>query len=110
MPRKLERQALVHHLKVFNRNTKALLGYLQNIHAEGVGLFCPRPVKSDTAFTLEISLPGEVAGHDRIVFEANCRWCHWDASLNLFAAGFQIQRIEAEDQKRIAETIAAFRS
>ena len=105
MARKLERQTLVYHLRVMNRNTHRLVGYLENITTRGVLLFSPTSVRPDKVFPLEILLPAEMDGNDRIAFDATSVWCLKDVKIDLYAAGFRIHRIGRRDAKQIARAI-----
>jgi hypothetical protein len=110
MPRRLERKALIHHLKVVNRNTRRLFGYLGNATTEGVLLLCPRAVRADVDYSLEMMLPCDVDGSALITFTANNVWCRKDDQLRMFAAGFRISRMGSRDRQRMVKTIATFES
>jgi hypothetical protein len=109
MKRKIERTPLVYHLKVMNKTTDRLFGYLGNITTQGVLLFCPKTVALDTVFALEMTLPVPVNGVEQIPFNATSVWCQRDEKLGMYAAGFRIEELDITRHKLIADTISRLR-
>ena len=110
MPRKLERTPLIYHLKVLNRTTDNIFGYLGNLTTEGALLFCPEAVALNTLFALDLRLPFPVDGSAQIPFNATGVWCRRDERLGMYAAGFRIESTDPGGSRLIADTIAALGS
>jgi hypothetical protein len=103
--RRLRRVNLIHHLRVLNRKTGELLGYLGDITAEGLLLFCPASLSKNEVLPLEIVLPDGEDGSRGIELDARSVWRVKDAQLGLHVTGLKIARISGEDSTLIADTI-----
>ena len=107
MPRKLERTPLIYHLRVLNKDTGKIFGYLGNITTDGILLFCPKAVKLNVTFSLDLRLPVAINGETQIPVKATSVWCQHDEKLGMYVAGFRSESTVPSGPSLIADTIAA---
>ena len=91
--RKLKRRHLIYYLRVFDRNTDALVGHLVDIASEGILLISERSVETDQIFQLKMVLPAEILGKEQLHFDARCVRCQKDINPDFFNIGFQLQKV-----------------
>jgi hypothetical protein len=91
--RKLKRRHLIHYLKVFDRNTDALMGHLVNITSEGILLISERFIEPNQIFQLKMVLPAKILGKDQLHFDAKSVRCQKDINPDFYNIGFQIQKV-----------------
>jgi len=103
--RKSKRVKSPYYLKAIDSNTNRLIGHLADISTGGMMLIRKRPINTDAAFKLKISLPIAVKASKEITFDANCRWCMKSVDSNSYDTGFQLQNVSHEDAKVIKEFI-----
>ena len=105
-----DRRPLVYHLKVIERDTGRVVGYLGNLTARGLLLFSERQASLNRMTAMEMLLPVAVGGADRIAFEAAGVWSAPNAVPGLYSTGFRIGHISRENSHLIGETIDRFGS
>lgn len=92
--RRIERQQLPYHLKLFNSHTERLMGYLGNVSEEGFMLISELPLIVGADFSVELRIPGRDAGGDNcmvpIRLDATCQWCREDANPRHYDSGFKV--------------------
>jgi hypothetical protein len=92
--RKLTRLKLLYHLRVFDRDNFRLLGYLADIHTEGMSLISENLPEVDKTHSIRIILPEDFNGQDEIHFSAKLLWRSPYINPLFYQAGFKIQQIE----------------
>jgi hypothetical protein len=92
--RKLTRLKLLYHLRVFDRDTFRLLGYLADIHTEGMSLISEKLPEVDKTHSIRIMLPEKINDQDEIHFSARLLWRSPFINPLFYQAGFKIQHIE----------------
>ncbi|MEA2008582.1 MAG: PilZ domain-containing protein [Chloroflexota bacterium] len=95
--RKLERRHIMFYSRVFNRKTGRLLGHLENITPEGAMIISEEPLRTDYAYSLSISLPGDIYPKQALNFEAQSIWCKPDIDPNFYNTGLQLLDLSEED-------------
>lgn len=103
--RMLKRRHLVFYMRVFDRNTNELLGYLVDITPEGIMLMSEEPIETDTVFQLRMIFPVEVSGRKQLDFEAESVWCEKDV---FYDTGFQLLDVSQEQIEIIKYLIGRF--
>jgi len=75
--RNLVRSELIYYLKVTDRQTGLELGRLGDIHAEGMLVFTPKPLITQTVYRLFLELPKNMAkevGYTELPIQAEALW------------------------------------
>jgi hypothetical protein len=101
--RKLTRLKLLYHLRVFDRETFRLLGYLVDIHTEGMSLISEKLPEVDKTHSIRIMLPEKIDDQNEIHFTARLLWRSPFINPLFYQAGFKIQHIE----KRYVQSLKA---
>ena len=83
------RRHLIFYLRVFNDETGELIGYLGDIHTDGIMVMSETPIKADQDFTLCVKLHTELSDQESLKFKARSRWCKNDVNPTLYDTGFQ---------------------
>ena len=91
--RKLTRLKLLYYLRVFDRDNFKLLGFLGDIHTQGMMLISEKPQDINMVHKIRIALPDVIEGKDEIHFTAKSLWSKPYVNPLFFQSGFQIQRI-----------------
>lgn len=99
--RTVERRRLVFYLRLFDLESKDILGHLTDISTAGLMLVSVRPIKKDAVRDVRLILPKEVAGRTELLLKIKCIWCRPDPIPNFHIAGFQFVEIDLEQKKLI---------
>lgn len=91
--RKLKRRHLIYYLRVFDRNTDALIGHLVDITPDGILLISEHSIEINQIFQLKMVLPAEILGKEEIHFDAKSVRCQKDINPDFFNIGFQLQKV-----------------
>jgi len=105
--RKLERKHLVFYLRVFEKESAKLLGYVVDITPQGMMLISENPVEKDSEYTLTMDI-GDDTEKQSLEFKAVCKWCKVDVNPKFYAIGFHIYDISPEIVKEIEMLISDF--
>lgn len=103
--RKTKRTDLVYYLEVFEEETKNLIGRLINITTEGLMLESHEPIETKKAFRLSMDLPGNLFRKPKIRLEARSIWCRKDSQRQQYRAGFQLQNLDPQIERKINRLI-----
>lgn len=101
--RKVARRHLIYYLRVFDRDSKVLLGNLVDISTRGIMLVSDQPLEVGKHYDLRMYLPESVEGSREVEFSAESRWCQNDANPDFYDTGFELvdpapQFLEAVDR------------
>ena len=99
--RTVERRRLVFYLRVFDQDSKDIIGHLTDISTAGLMLVSERPIDSDAVFNVRVILPKEVSGRSELQLKVQCIWCRPDTIAPFHVAGFQFVEIDLEKKKLI---------
>ncbi len=104
--RRIKRRHLFYHLRVFERGTERLLGYLVDITPEGIMLISDQPIAADTIYPLRMILPAEILGRREMDFDARSVWCRSDEdSTDFFNVGFRLLDVPWEEKMVIEQLV-----
>lgn len=103
--RALKRRHLVFYLRVFDRNTNQLIGYLVDITPEGIMVMSENPIETDTTYQLRMVFPIEILGRKELNFDATSIWCKKDV---FYDAGFELVDTSREQVGVIKHLIDRF--
>jgi len=106
--RRTTRRHLVFYSRVFDGMSSRVLGHLMDISSEGLMLLSDGPVEVNEEYRLRMRLPKKVSGSDEIVFGAVSRWCRQDENPDFYVIGFQIQDMNDETRRSVADLIEEF--
>ena len=72
--RKLKRRHLIYYLRVYEDKSKTPLGYMADIHSQGIMLISDNPIKTNKLFKLRMELPQQIGTKAQIEFTARSLW------------------------------------
>ena len=99
--RTVERRRLVFYLRVFDQDSRQIIGHLTDISTAGIMLVSKRKIKKDTVYNARLILPKEVSGRTELQLKISCIWCRPDPIPEFHVAGFQFVEIDLEQKKLI---------
>ncbi len=102
--RTVERRHLVFYLRVFDLDTRQVLGHLTDISTAGLMLVSERKIDIGTHCNAKLILPKEVLGRTELQLKIKCCWCKPDAIPEFHIAGFQFDEIDL-DQKKLIDAL-----
>ncbi len=100
-----KRRQLIYYMKVLERDTSALIGYLVDLTPEGLLLMCETRVDPGGKYNLKIQMKKEAGDNDYLTVSAKCKWCHKEMYADFFDAGFEMTNISGDEQKKIEQII-----
>lgn len=96
--RSRERHPISGVVNVLDTNRGLNLGSLANIHEEGLMIIGPDVVRVDHLYQVELQLPCQINGRDRIPLGIDCLWVRLSENARHYWSGFQV--IDASDEAR----------
>ena len=103
--RTIRRRHLIYYLRVWDAETKQLLGHVVDITTEGLMLVSDKPIELNKSFNLEMKWLSSDDEVKRICFEAESRWEDRDVNDSFYDTGFIIMDQAAEVLIPIREVI-----
>lgn len=100
-----ERRHLVMYLKVYDLMTNSLLGYLGDITYEGLMLLSNEPIPKKN-YILKVMLPLKTGRPQEIKINANCLWSKKDLNDEIYANGFQLEKVDDAIIKNIDRLVS----
>lgn len=94
--RKSERSELSQTIGITDMINGGGFGELINISPDGLMVMTPVEVPTHAIYQLELELPSNIEGSNRIAVGADCLWCRQAENFDRYWAGFHI--IDASDQ------------
>lgn len=106
--RSTRRRHLIYYLRVWDSDTKKLLGHVVDITTEGLMLISDEPIELNKSFNLEMQWHDDSGETKKICFKAESRWKHKDVNAAFYDTGFIILNHEEEIFSPIREIIDEF--
>ena len=106
--RTVERRRLVFYLRVFDQNSRQIIGHLTDISTAGIMLVSEREIQKETVFNARLILPKEVLGRTELQLKISCIWCRPDSIPEFHVVGFQFVEIDLEKKKLIDALTSEF--
>ena len=103
--RRIQRKHLIYFSEVKDKDNASFTGHLVDISRTGLMLISEEPVSTGKEFRLDIILPEEADGHDRIHLRAKSIWCKKDVNPDYYATGFEMEAIDIIDDELIEHLI-----
>ncbi|MDT8318485.1 MAG: PilZ domain-containing protein [bacterium] len=95
------RRHLIYFSDVHDRDNRSFKAKLADITKEGLMVISEEKVELEKVFHLEIILPEEVDGRDKINLKAKSKWCKKDVNPDYFATGLEVEEIDIIDEELI---------
>jgi len=95
------RRHLIYFSEVHDRDNRSFSGRMVDITRTGLMIISEEKVELEKQFHLEIILPKEVVGRDRINLKAKSLWCKKDINPDYFATGLEIEELDVIDEELI---------
>lgn len=99
--RKLKRWNLVYYLRIYDRETGAVLGHLADITTDGLMILSDEPISMGKRFKLRLEVPGSDREEDHILVEADSLWCGRDVNPEFHDTGFKFVKPSLKAVMRI---------
>lgn len=106
--RRLKRRHLIFYLRVIEKDSNALLGFLVNITTQGIMMMSEAPLATGRIFHLKVLVDAEQVGEKYLEFKAVSRWCQPSVNSNFYDTGFELIDISATDLQGIQDVIEEF--
>ena len=103
--RKLKRRHLIYYLRVTERGTGALVGFLVNITPQGIMIMSEEPIPEGKTFELQLLVPGETTQRRYLQFKARSLWCKKSVNTDFYDSGFELQNINVNEFSEIENII-----
>ena len=107
--RKNKRINVIYYLSVFDRTTDDLIGYIQDITFEGLGLLSETPLKEDATYQLTMELSSILHESKKFDADATCVRCVPGDNEGFYDCGFKFEKIKPECIDEIKLMIKIFR-
>ncbi len=91
--RKHNRSRSIFDLKVTDRDTLLVIGYLLDLSSGGLGIIGDDPIETHRAFRLELTIPLDEKEKEMIAFDATSLWCKKAPEAELYHTGFQFIKL-----------------
>lgn len=103
--RRIKRRHLLYYLPVNDAESLDLLGHLADITIEGIMLVGDMALVPGRTYELNLALPKDAFEKTELRCTARCAYCRKDVNPSLYASGFEIKQIAAEDRVLIRALI-----
>lgn len=103
--REQTRWHLFFYLRVFEQGSGSLVGYIVDIHEQGMMLISEGPIETDKEFKLWIDVPWEDGEKKSVLLEARSLWSKMDANPDFYDSGFQLKDASPETLASIKNLI-----
>ena len=95
------RRHLIYFSEVHDRDNKSFSARMVDITKTGLMVISEEKIELEKTFHLEIILPEEVEGRDRINVKAKTLWCKKDVNPDYFATGLEIEELDVINEELI---------
>ena len=99
--RRIPRKHLIYFSEVHDKDNAEFSGHLVDISRTGLMTISDKPVDIGKEFRLDIVLPEETEGHDRVHCKAKSIWCKKDVNPDYYATGFEMEPVDIIDEELI---------
>lgn len=106
--RKTKRRYLLYYVRVYNADSRQLIGNLVDITPIGVMIISDDPIPEQTCLRLRIELSGDISEKQFMDISVRSIWSHPDIDPTLYNIGFSIQDVSVEDAQIIRKIIEKY--
>lgn len=101
----MKRRHLIYYLKVLDRNTEALLGFLVDITTKGFMVMSEKPIETDKVFHLKILRASDSEQQQFLFFDAKSKWSERSINSEFYDTGFEIINVTPDHFDEIEKII-----
>ena len=99
--RKHTRSRSIFDLKIMDRKTLLVVGYLLDLSSGGLGIISDDPVGVHQVFRLELVVPLEDNLQEIISFDAKSIWCKKAPEAEIYHTGFQFTKLSGRSKEAL---------
>ena len=99
--RKQIRKHVIYFSEIHDKANPLFSAHLVDISKEGIMVITGEEIETNKRFQLEIILPEEVDGRDKINCMAISKWCKKDINPDYYATGFEVEGLDIIDSELI---------
>lgn len=107
--RQYQRIHLICYLRVFDRDTGAMIGHLVDISPAGLMLVSEAPLAIGKHYKLRMTLPDSLFDTHQIEFNAQSLWSSNDVNPDFYDTGFELGSISQETQAILTDLMREYR-
>lgn len=100
-----KRKHLIYFLKVMERVTDRLVGFMVDLTPEGVMIMSESPIEVEKICQFKILLPTDTNRKKYLTLDAKSKWCKKENSANFYDTGFELINISSDSSKKIENII-----
>jgi hypothetical protein len=90
------RVKLLYRLKVYNRQTREVIGQVLDITSQGFNLLCRDHMQIGDVHECVLEMPGEDYEKTTVKVDIECRWRKHDDTPGFFSSGFKFKKVSLE--------------
>ena len=94
--RKLKRRHLIYYLRVIDKMTEKLIGFLVNITPQGIMIMSEEPIPVGKTFRLQALVPSTPGSKTYLEFDARSKWCDRSINTDFYDAGFELLNVDSD--------------
>lgn len=106
--REYPREQLVYHLRMFDKETHLVVGYVSNISPEGVMLMTDKPIPLNRRFEFTLELPHRIEGKKSLDLVAISAWTTENERHDFYDSGYHFERLNPMDRECIARLMCDY--
>lgn len=106
--RREARVKLLYYLKVYNRQTREVIGQVLDITSQGFNLLCRDAMRPGEVQHCVLEMPGDDYAKTSVDLDIECRWGRHDPIPGFFSTGFRFRRISLEHRGWIRKLMAEY--
>ena len=103
-----ERRHTIYFSEVHNKNERSLMGYVVDMSMAGLMILTKKKIDVGGLFQLEIVLPEELEGRDRLNIRAKSMWCKKDANPEYYIVGLELEDMSTMDEEILMDYIRLY--
>jgi hypothetical protein len=103
--RKLPRRHLYFYSRVFDEDTREMVGRLVDINTQGMMLISEQPIDGQSQFKFKLVLPKAIEGKKELHLEAESKWSRQALNQDLYDNGFRLVNVSSRDAEMIGRLI-----
>lgn len=106
--RREARVKLLYYLKVYDRQTREVIGQVLDITSQGFNLLCRDHMRPGDIQECVLEIPGDEYAKTSFSVDIECRWGKHDTTPGFFSSGFRFKRISLEHRGWIRKLMADY--
>jgi hypothetical protein len=99
------RKKIYEQLMVYDRLINQSVGRVVNMSVSGIMLVSEDPVELPCIFSCRAKLPRKINGNDKLVFDAQAKWCRFNSLTGLYETGYRFLNLTPENEKLIFDIL-----